>query len=163
MLTSIKNIWIPVLLLLLCASPVKAGEKTAAQKTLTVDELLASGYRQLNGQQLIELMNTKKIVVTDIATDKVSISGNDGKDGIAREFRGKKDVAEDKTLYFLDTRLLARAPPLQGDIRRRIIDDELVATDGVRTYHYRVYEKNGRMFAARDIDNGSVYYEVKTR
>ena len=57
--------------------------------------------------------------------------------------------------------LMARAPALQGKIERKVVGDELVSSDGVRTYHYSVYEKQGRMFAVRDIDNGNVFFEIK--
>ena len=41
--------------------------------------------------------------------------------------------------------------------------DALVATDGVRTYHYSLYKKQDELFAVRDIDYGYVFYKVTVK
>ena len=134
-----------------------AGEK----EFLTVDELVEHGYAKLSGDRIREIMNKHKIRVVDIETEAVSISKReDGKAGMDREF---KETKSDKVSYFLDSRLIARAPPLDGNIERKVVGDALVATDGVRTYNYTLYEKDGRMFAVRDIDAGSVFFEVRLK
>ncbi|HEB82979.1 MAG TPA: hypothetical protein ENJ11_08960 [Gammaproteobacteria bacterium] len=161
----LKNI---LLLLLIATAPVQADENTDNREFLTVDRLLEAGYHQLSGEQLIALMGSKTLEVKDIETEKVAVSKHKAGEGASsdamqRDFSEAKGAGKDKSLYFLDTRLLARAPPLQGDIRRRVVGDELISSDGTRTYHFRVYEKDGRMFAARDIDHGNVYYEVRVR
>ncbi len=128
---------------------------------LTVEELTKNGYVQLTGSQLSTLMEKRVIKVVDIETDAVSIS-QQGKTetGMDRKF---KDVKSDRSLYFLDSRLLARAPGLEGKIDRKIVGDELISTDDLRTYHYSVYEKQGKYFAVRDIDHGNVYYRVDVK
>ena len=126
---------------------------------LTVDELVQHGYVKLSGQRILEIMDKHKIKVVDIETDAVSISRSDAdRAGMQREF---KETKSDKASFFLDSRLMARAPPLDGKIERKVVGDELVASDGVRSYSYTLYEKEGRMFAVRDIDAGSVFYEVQ--
>ncbi len=133
---------------------VSAGEK----HFLTVDELTNNDFVRLTGSQLSALMEKHVIEVVDIETDAVSISQRGKTEaGMERKF---KEVKSDKSLYFLDSRLLARAPALQGKIDRKIVGDELIASDGIRTYHYSVYEKQGQLFAVRDIDHGNVYYRV---
>jgi len=128
---------------------------------LTVQELIDNGYVQLSGQKIIEIMNNNKIKVVDIETEAVSISKHDASDvAMDREF---KETKSDKTSYFLDSRLMARAPALEGKIERKVVGDELVSTDGIRTYSYRLYEKQGRMFAVRDIDHGNVFFEVELK
>lgn len=149
------------LILTVCifSTTVLAEEK----RFLTVEELTKNDYVQLTGLQISELMKKHVIEVIDIETDAVSISrrGNgNAEDGMERKF---DDLKTDKTLYFLDTRLLARAPPLQGEIKRSVKGDALVSTDGVRTYQFSVYEKQGKIYAARDIDHGNVFYEVKVK
>jgi len=140
---------------LFIVNTVYADEK----KFLTVDKLIENGYVKLTGEQIFEFMKKKVIEVTDIETDAISISRHSqSSPGMEREFDDEKAA---KSLYFLDTRLLARAPPLEGKIDRRVVGDELVSTDGLRTYKFSVYEKQGRMFAVRDIDYGNVYYQVK--
>jgi len=129
---------------------------------LTVDELVDSGYSLLSGQQILEIMTNHTIKVVDIETDAVSISKNDESNtdtdiDIDRKF---VETKSDKASYFLDPRLMARAPPLEGKIERKVIGDDLIATDGVRTYHYRLYKKQERIFAVRDIDSGNVFFEV---
>ena len=128
---------------------------------LTVDELLDNGYVLMSGEQVLALMGAKKIKVLDIQTDAtLSSNKNKAEDGIARSFGAIKD---EKSSYFLDPRLMARAPLLDGDIERKVVGDELISTNGIRTYHYRLYEKQGKIFAVRDIDNGNVFFEVKVK
>lgn len=144
-----------VLMVLFFSLTVNADEK----QFLTVDELVANGYTRLSGQQIIEIMNNNQIKVVDIETEAVSISEHEKSDAaMDREF---KETRSDKASYFLDSRLMARAPALEGKIERKVVGDELVSTDGVRTYHYSVYGKQGRMFAVRDIDHGNVFFEIK--
>ena len=131
---------------------------------LTVEKIIEDGYSKLNGLQIIELMDKHVIEVVDIETNAVAVSQlepDSGKpeSGMERTF---DETKKNKASAFLDTRLLARAPPLEGKIERRVEGDALVATDGVRTYRYSVYEKHGHMYAVRDIDAGYVYFEVKT-
>jgi len=134
-----------------------AGEKPF----LTVDEIIADGYQLLSGLQILDMMNNHTIKVVDIETGAVSISRNDSlNDSIDRKFVDKKG---DKASSILDPRLMARAPALDGKIERRVVGDELVSTDGVRTYHYRLYKKQERIFAVRDIDHGNVFLEVKVK
>ena len=131
----------------------------AEEEFLTVDELVKHGYVKLSGERIMEIMNNHKIKVVDIETDAVSISkSEDAKAGMEREF---KETQSDKASFFLDSRLIARAPPHDGKIERKVVGDALVATDGVRTYNYTLYEKDDRMFAVRDIDAGNVFFEVQ--
>ena len=148
--------FILVLLALLSVSTHAAEEEF-----LTVDELVRHGYVKLSGERITEIMNKHKIKVVDIETDAVSISkSEEAKAGMEREF---KETQSDKASFFLDSRLIARAPPLDGKIERKVVGDALVATDGVRTYNYTLYEKDGRMFAVRDIDAGNVFFEVQLK
>ena len=132
---------------------------------LTVEKIIEDGYSKLSGLQLTELMDKHVIEVVDIETDAVAVSqlksdSTVSESGMERKF---DEAKKDKASAFLDTRLLARAPPLDGKIERRVEGDALVATDGIRTYSYRVYEKQGHMYAVRDIDAGYVYYEVMVK
>jgi hypothetical protein len=145
-----------VLVLLLFSAVSYAGEKSF----LTVDELVKHGYIPLSGEKIVEIMNGYEIRVVDIETEAVTISKKENKTGIDREF---KETKSNKTSFFLDSRLIARAPPLEGRITRKVVADELVATDGVRTYSYTIYENEGRMFAVRDIDAGNVFFEVQLK
>lgn len=141
----------------LLSTAVLADDK----RFLTVEVLKKNNYVQLTGSQITELMEKHVIEVIDIETDAVSISRRgDTEDGMGRTF---DDLKKDNTLYFLDSRLLARAPPLQGDIKRSVQGNALVSTDGVRTYQFSVFEKNGKMYAVRDIDHGNVFFEVKVK
>ena len=157
-----------VLLAVLVFSQQVYAEETTAddrQSFLTVDKIIEGGYRKLSGLQLIELMDKHVIEVVDIETEAVAVSklessGGKPESGMDREF---DETKKDKASAFLDTRLLARAPPLEGKIERRVEGDALVATDGIRTYRYSVYDKQGHMYAVRDIDAGYVYFEVKVK
>ena len=146
-----------VLLITVFSINSHADEKTF----LTVEELVDNGYSLLSGQQILEIMTNHTIKVVDIETNAVSISKNDESNtDMGRKF---VETKSDKASYFLDPRLMARAPPLEGKIERKVAGDELIATDGVRTYHYRLYKKQERIFAARDIDNGNVFLEVEVK
>lgn len=146
-----------VLLILMFSINSHADEKPF----LTVDEIIADGYKLMSGLQILDIMNNHTIKVVDIETGAVSISKNDSlNDSLDRKFIEKKS---DKLSTLLDPRLMARAPPLDGKIERRVVGDELIATDGVRTYHYRLYKRHERIFAVRDIDHDNVFFEVKVR
>lgn len=154
-----RKLYIATLLIVFSflSDSVSADEK----HFLTVGELINNGYVRLTGLQLATLMEKHVIEVVDIETDAVSISQRGKTEaGMERKF---KEVKSDKSLYFLDSRLLARAPALEGKIDRKIVGDELISTDGIRTYHYSVYEKQGQLFAVRDIDHGNVYYRVNLK
>ncbi len=125
---------------------------------LTVDELVENGYTQFTGLQLIDLLKQHKIEIRDIETDSVSISTHKGSE--TGNSRQSEELKSDRPLYFLDARLLARAPSLEGEPDYKVIDDELIASDGVRTYHIKFYEKHGKIFGARDIDHGNVFFEI---
>ncbi len=145
------------LLLTLLFSHASAEEK----RFLTVDDLIESDYILLTGQQLLEILSDRTIVVIDIETDAVTISDkSNSNEAMDRKF---VETKSDKTSALLDARLMARAPPLKGKIERKIVGDELVSTDGIRTYHYKLYKKQGRIFATRDIDHGDVFFEVKLK
>jgi len=146
-----------VLLITMFSINVFADEK----HFLTVDELVNNGYILLSGQQVLEIMNNHTIKVVDIETDAVTVSRND-KSGAAMD-RKFVETKSDKASTLLDTRLLARAPALEGKIERKVVGDELIATDGVRTYHYKLYKKQEKIYAVRDIDYGNVFLEVEVK
>ncbi len=143
-----------ILVFSLLINNVSANEK----HFLTVDELIENGYTQLNGLQLVDLLKQHKIEIRDIETDAVSISTRTNP--VTGNSRKAEELKSDRPLYFLDARLLARAPSLEGKPEYKVVEDELVATDGVRTYHIKFYEKQGKIFGARDIDNGNVFFEI---
>ena len=146
-----------VLLLTMFSVNAYADEK----RFLTVDELVENGYILLSGEQLLEIMNEHTIEVVDIETDAVTISKSDKfRDAMDRKF---EETKSDKASSLLDARLMARAPMLEGKIDRKAVGDELIATDGIRTYHYRLYKKQERIYAVRDIDHGNVFLEVKVK
>lgn len=132
-----------------------AGDK----QFLTVDELIDKGYSLMSGEQMLELMRRKTIKVVDIETDAVQISKHDKSDAaMDRKF---VETKTEKTSSLFDAGLLARAPALDGKVEREVVGDELVSTNGVRTYRYRLYRKQEKIFAVRDIDNGNVFLEIK--
>jgi len=136
------------------SNSVAADEK----QFLTVDELIENGYTQLSGLQLTDLLKQHKIEIHDIETDAVSISTRTNPNN--GNSRKSEELKNDRPLYFLDSRLLARAPSLEGKPDYKVVEDELIATDGVRTYHIKFYEKQGKIFGARDIDHGNVFFEI---
>ena len=148
------------MLLAISVLPYSVNVSAEERLFLTIEELLDHGYTQLTGQQLGELLQQKKIELRDIETEAVSLSRqvNSSESGTAS--RQSEDVKSGSAMYFLDTRLLARAPFLEGEPKYTVSGDELIATDGVRTYHIRFYEKQGKMYGVRDIDNGYVFFEV---
>ncbi|GMR01235.1 MAG: hypothetical protein BMS9Abin19_0601 [Gammaproteobacteria bacterium] len=146
-----------VLLITMLSVNVCADEK----HFLTVDELVDNGYILLSGEQVLEIMGNHTIKVVDIETDAVTISRND-KSGAVMD-RKFVETKNDKASSLLDARLLARAPALEGKIEREVVGDELIATDGVRTYHYKLYKKQEKIYAVRDIDHGNVFFEVEVK
>ena len=156
---SIKEI-LAISLLLVSSCLVVAVSHADIKNFLTVDNLIENGYTQLTGLQLIELLNEHKVEVRDIETESVSLSTRIETEAGNTANRTSKELKAGKSSYFLDTRLLARAPSLSGEPDYKVSEDEMIATDGLRTYHIRFYEKKGKMYGARDIDNGSVFFEI---
>ncbi len=131
------------------------------QHFLTVDELVANGYSLMSGQQIREIMTDRAIRVVDIETEAVIISEHtQSSNAMDRKF---VETKTDKASSLFDPRLMARAPTLEGKIKRKVVGDELISTDGVRTYHYRLYKKQQTIFAVRDIDSGNVFFEVEVK
>jgi hypothetical protein len=128
---------------------------------LTVVTLLEDGYVQLTGSQLTALLQEHKIEIHDIETDAVYLSTSDKQaDRTNVAFEQTKNQSAKKSL---DTRLQARAPMLMDDPERKVVGDELISGDGLRTYHIRLYEKQGRIFGSRDIDHGDVFFEIRIK
>ena len=151
------NIVVVLLMLLMFPIDSYADEKSF----LTVDEITGDGFKMLSGLQILDMMNDHTIQVVDIETGAINISKNDSfNDVIGRKF---VETKSDKSSAFLDPRLAARAPALEGKIEREVAGDELISTDGVRTYHYRLYKKQEKIYAVRDIDHGNVFFEVKVK
>lgn len=156
---SIKEI-LAISLLLVSSCLVAEASHADIKKFLTVDNLIENGYTQLTGLQLIELLNEHKVEVRDIETESVSLSTRIETEAGNTVNRTSKELKAGKSSYFLDTRLLARAPSLSGEPDYKVSEDEMIATDGLRTYHIKFYEKKGKMYGARDIDNGNVFFEI---
>jgi len=148
-------------LLLLSASSINSYVFADGEHFLTVDELLKAGFTQLTGLQLIELLNEKEVEVRDIETDAVYISVRN-EDGSLDNRKIEKEKSQSMK-YLLNAKLLARAPLLSENAKYEVSGDELISKDGIRTYHIKFYEKQGRMFGARDIDNGNVFYELTVK
>jgi hypothetical protein len=148
----------PLLFLLLSAwGTVFADEKPF----LTVEALLEDGYVQLTGSQLTALLQEHKIEIHDIETDAVYLSTRDSQADISNSTTVQtKNQSAKKSL---DVNLLARAPMLMDDPERKVVGDELISSDGVRTYHIKLYEKQGRILGSRDIDHGDVFFEIRIK
>ncbi len=142
-------------MLIMFSMVVSADENTF----LTVDALTESGFTPMSGQQILTVMANRKIKVVDIETGAMSVSKkNKSSVSIDRKF---VETKSDNASTMFDPGLMARAPALEGKVERKVVGDELISTDGVRTYHYRLYKKQERIFAVRDIDHGNVFFEVK--
>jgi len=124
---------------------------------LTVDKLIEQGYVLLEGEQLMQLFQMRKLAVSDIETGEVFILEGD------RQQTGKNDKVEKVTSArpekMFDPELTAR-PPMLRNARYQIRNDMIVATDGVRSYHLRFYMKGDTLYGARDVDAGNVYFKV---
>ena len=147
---------------LLCLMLSAWGTTFADEKQfLTVDALLENGYVQLTGNQLTGLLNEHELEIHDIETDAVYLSTSDNE---ADKSNGRIERTKNQPgKKSLDVKLLARAPMLIDDPERKVVGDELISSDGVRTYHIKLYEKQGRIFGSRDIDHGDVFFEIKIK
>lgn len=138
---------------------VSTDEITASDSILnTVSDLVNDGYQKLTGYQISSLMKHFEIRVVDRVTRAEMVSKKaEAVQGIQRKFHESKP---ENAHASLDASVLSRAPQLDGKIERKVVSDSLVVTNGVRTYHYNVYKKGNRFYAARDIDNGNVYFRL---
>ena len=126
-------------------------------ESLTVDKLIAQGYVLVQGEQLMQLFQMRKLAVSDIETGEVFILEGD------RQKTGKNDkvekVASARPEKMFDPELTAR-PPMLRDARYQIRNDMIIASDGIRSYHLRFYIKGDTLYGARDVDAGKVYLKV---
>ena len=157
---AIDKVLNPIVLFLVLVSFATASN-AAEEDFVTVDDLVKEGYTKLAGFQISELMKKHEIQVVDIETNAVTVSRRDT-DEVAMERKFEKSKP-DSASSMLDPRLLARAPPLEGKLERKVAVDALVVTDGVRTYRYSLYKKQDELYAVRDIDSGFVFYKVTVK
>mgnify|MGYP001829202206 CR=1 FL=1 len=126
-------------------------------ESLTVDKLIAQGYVLVQGEQLMQVFQMRKLAVSDIETGEVFILEGD------RQKTGKNDRVEKVTSAspekMFDPELTAR-PPMLRNARYQIRNDMIIATDGVRSYRLRFYMKGDTLYGARDVDAGNVYFKV---
>jgi len=54
----------------------------------------------------------------------------------------------------------SRAPLLAGSGKLQIKGDEIVNSDGIRSFSSRLYKKDNVIMGVRDIDNGRVYLKI---
>lgn len=144
-------------LFILSLACVQLPAYAGSGESLTVDKLIAQGYVLVQGEQLMQVFQMRKLAVSDIETGEVFILEGD------RQKTGKNDRVEKVTSAspekMFDPELTAR-PPMLRNARYQIRNDMIIATDGVRSYRLRFYMKGDTLYGARDVDAGNVYFKV---
>jgi len=142
-----------IITLLLFVQPAIAGK---SEKPLTVEDILADGYKQMTGEQIRAELKQKKLVVLDLNTGAIYESTT-----LAGSEREQKKTKEEGLQYLTNPELHGQAPILIGNATYAIEGDNVKSTDGVRSFIISLYRKENRILGARDIDHGNVNFELR--
>ena len=125
----------------------------AEVKQLSVDALLADGYRQLSGADIKALVG-RKLGLRDLTTgiEYEGMLHESGKRVLKEVGIAKEQLAQ--------AAFHGGGSMVMGEGGYEIKDDTIVSSDGLRTITSTLYRKGDRILAARDVDNNRVNYEV---
>lgn len=144
-------------LLLMSLACIQLPAHADNEKYLTVDALIEQGFALLDGEELMQVFQMRKLAVSDIETGEVYILEGD------RQKTGKNEkedmVVSARPDKVLDPGFAAR-PAMLNNARYQIRNDRIIATDGIRSYNIRLYMKGDALYAVRDVDAGKVYFKV---
>jgi hypothetical protein len=130
----------------------------AEKEGISVDELLASGFTQLTGEQIRQELLGKTLVLRDLRS---------GREYEGMLLEGGKRVLKETTVegarQSADALFHGGGPVLLGEAAYEIKDDVIVTTDGLRTIESTLYRQGSRIVAARDVDHGVVNYELSVK
>ena len=126
------------------ARPVSAVLKT--------DSLLADGYAQMSGADIQRQLIGKALILRDLNT------GLEYKATLAQG-RRTLTLSEDQ-MNRAAVSAFHGGPLLLGDAIYSIEGNRVVSTDGVSTIATTLYRKEGKIYAARDVDQDRVNFEV---
>jgi hypothetical protein len=130
----------------------------AEKDRITVEALLRDGFTQLTGDDIRTDLLGKTLVLRDL------VSG--------REYEGKllesgkrvlRETSAEDARQTADAIFHGGGPLLIGEAAYEIRDNAIVSTDGLRTITSTLYRLGTRIVAARDIDNGTVNYELSIK
>jgi len=142
------------------ASVLKEVAKlTLAQKEgMTVDSVVAEGFKQMTGDEIRKQLLGKTIMLKDLASGNVY-------EGMLLESgkRVLKDVAAQNAQQNADAAFHGGGPVILGEAAYEIKDNAIVSSDGLRTIKSMLYRKDDRIVAARDVDNGAVKFELSVK
>jgi len=138
--------------LLLFVLPAIAGKPT---KPLTVEDILADGYKQMTGKQIHALLEEQKLVVLNLTTgaryESVAATANK---------RTQNKTAEEGLEYLTNPELHGQAPAMDGASTYTIENNTIKSTDGVRSHVISLYRKKNRVLGTRDVDHRKIIFEV---
>ncbi|NNE47099.1 MAG: DUF3604 domain-containing protein, partial [Rhodothermales bacterium] len=133
--------------------------KIVTTKVLTVDEVLAQGFRKMTSTDLGTLIG-KPIVLANVVSNE-EYRGVFTKEG-GRSLEKVDMDPEQTTQALYHGGHMHIEDLLLGATGYEIVDDTVVSSDGLRTVVSTLYTDGETIYAARDIDKGKVMFEVRS-
>ena len=134
-----------------------AERPMATTEGLTVSQIAGDGYSQMSSEDIRSHLLGKTLLLKDLSSGQVYQGAllESGK----RMLKDTGVAAEQRT----QAAFHGGGPLLMGEADYEIRDDMIVSTDGLRTISSRLYRKGDRILAARDVDGGTIKFEVSIK
>lgn len=149
-----KNILLSLMFFII-AVPVLATEN---RTSLTASKLLSQGYIKMSGATIHKKLIGPTIIIIDLlaGSEYEAVFFSDGKSKI-------KKTKDNKPGTLTDADYQGRAALLTGFNAFTIKGDTVITTDGVRSYISTLYKKDNVILGVRNVDDGRVYFQIKSK
>jgi hypothetical protein len=129
----------------------------AKKDTMTVESVVKDGFKQMTGDEIRKELLGKTLMLRNLTS--------------GRMYEGKLLESGKRVLKGTDVTMEQVAEAvfhgggglLMGEADYEIKDNTIVSTDGLRTITSTLYRKGDRIVGARDVDAGSVNFEVTVK
>ena len=125
---------------------------------LTTNILLSDGYKKMSGEKISKKLVGPTLLILDL------LAGSEYEVKLSSSGKSKlKKIKEDKPGSLTSADYHSRATVLTGQVSFSIAGDNIVTTDGIRSYSSTLYQKDSVILGVRDIDNGFVNFQIKIK
>jgi hypothetical protein len=127
----------------------------ARESAPLVEDLLADGYLQMSGAEIGALIGKKLILRNRVSGQEYAGMLLEGGRRVLSIVDGAASGPALQGLYH------GGDPVLMGESGYAIVGDTVITSDGMRTITSKLYRKDDKIVAARDVDSGRANFEVR--
>jgi hypothetical protein len=124
-------------------------------ESLTLDYLIKNNYQLMSAAEINKIISGKKVILKDLLSKAVYELKID-KSGMTE----KKTISEKSPDSITSVEYSSRADLLSGDVKLSVKGNNIVITDGIRTYISNLYKKEDNIYVVRDVDNSKVSFKI---